>query len=120
MHDGNPDFTRQPTPRHEPAMLARIKREDAKLRNILEDLVPNLDREYERFGNDFWTFLDDHMIPVVHKVLKRLAKEDKTEYAAGRRELGVVMQYIDESEDEPESETSEVEVEEDDESDEDY
>ncbi|KAI4606327.1 hypothetical protein J4E83_010135 [Alternaria metachromatica] len=104
----HPDYTKQPYPRYSPKGLRRINLEDAHLRTRLEQLVPELITRYDSFGGKLQDFVIDVLIPTMRKTAKELKEEDKTLYAAGRRELGVVM---DEDEEEIEGESSEVEEE---------
>ncbi|KAI4702795.1 hypothetical protein J4E89_010132 [Alternaria sp. Ai002NY15] len=106
---GNPDSSEQPYPRYPPTELRRITNEDAHLRARLEELVPELISQYDSFGGQLQDFVIDVLIPTMRRTAKELKEEDKTLYAAGRREMGVVM---DEDEDETERESSEVDEEE--------
>ena len=108
-HYDNPDYTKQPYPRYSPKELRRINEEDAHLRARLEELVPELTSQYDFFGGKLQDFVIDVLIPTMRRTAKELKEEDKSLYAAGRREMGVVM---DEDEDETERESSEVEEEE--------
>ena len=109
QHWDNPDYTRRPYPRYSPKELQRINEEDAHLRARLEELVPELISQYDSFGGQLQDFVIDVLIPTMRRTAKELKEEDKTLYATGRKELGVVM---DEDEDESEEESSEVEEEE--------
>ncbi|RAR09795.1 oxidoreductase, short chain dehydrogenase/reductase family [Stemphylium lycopersici] len=91
MPFGEPDFTRQPLPRYSPEELQTIAEEDAHLISILEEMVPRFDKQCDEHDGDLRSFVDDVLIPEMIIVLERLKKEDETEYAAGRREVGVVM-----------------------------
>ncbi|KAI4653234.1 uncharacterized protein J4E79_008748 [Alternaria viburni] len=111
QHEGNPDYNIQPYPRYAPKELRRITNEDAHLRARLEQLVPELITRHESFGGKLQDFVIEVLIPTMRRTAKELKEEDKTLYAAGRRELGVVMDE-DEDEDDSEEESSEVEEEE--------
>ena len=108
-HWDGPDYTKQPYPRYSPTELRRITNEDAHLRARLEQLVPELITRHNSFSGDLQDFVIDVLIPTMRRTAKELKEEDKTLYAAGRRELGVVM---DEDEDDTEGESSEVDEEE--------
>ena len=105
----DPDFTEQPYPRYSPKELRRISNEDARLRECLGHLVPKLIAQYDSFGGKLQDFVIEVLIPTMGKTAKELKEEDKTLYAVGRRELGVVMNG---DEDETEGESIEVEEEE--------
>jgi hypothetical protein len=116
-HDDNPDYTKQPYPRYSPKKLQRITNEDAHLRKRLEELVPALISQHESYGRKLEDFVAEVLIPTMRKTAKELKEEDEDSYAAGRRELGVVM-YEDEDEDEQgdsdvEAEEEEADIEED-------
>ena len=108
-HWDGPDYTKQPYPRYSPTELRRITNEDAHLRARLEQLVPQLITRHDLFGGKLQDFVIDVLIPTMRGTAKELKEEDKVLYAAGRRELGVVM---NEDEDETEEESSELEKEE--------
>ncbi|KAI4640836.1 hypothetical protein J4E93_008429 [Alternaria ventricosa] len=108
-HWDGPDYTKQPYPRYSSKELRRITNEDAHLRARLEQLVPELITRHDSFGGKLQDFVIDVLIPTMRKTMKELKEEDKALYAAGRRELGVVM---NEDEDKTEEEGSEVEEEE--------
>jgi len=105
----NPDSSEQPYPRYSPKELRRITNEDAHLRARLEQLVPELITRHDSFGGNLQDFVIDVLTPTMRRTAKGLKEEDKTLYATGRREMGVVM---DEYEDETEGGSSEVEEEE--------
>jgi hypothetical protein len=109
-HEDNPDYNKQPYPRYPPKEERRIKNEDARLREILEELVPMFISQFDAFSGSLLDFVVDVMIPRMRKVAEELQKEDKALYAEGRRELGVVM-YENEEETE-QSESGEKEEEE--------
>ncbi|CAN9375290.1 unnamed protein product [Alternaria sp. RS040] len=73
----------------------RIRGEDARLRDILEELVPMFSTQFDAVGGRLEDFVVDVMIPKMLEVAKELKEEDAALYAQGRRELGVVM-YEDE------------------------
>ncbi|KAI4678989.1 uncharacterized protein J4E88_006279 [Alternaria novae-zelandiae] len=108
-HEDDPDYSIQPYPRYSPKELRRITNEDAHLRARLEELVPELISQYDSFGGKLQDFVIDVLIPTMRRTVKELKEEDKALYAAGRRELGVIM---NEDEEETEGESSEVEEEE--------
>ncbi|KAI4941460.1 hypothetical protein J4E86_010493 [Alternaria arbusti] len=108
-HWDDPDYTKRPYPRYSPKELRRINEEDAHLRARLEELVPELISQYDSFGGQLQDFVIDVLIPTMRRTAKELKEEDKTLYAAGRREMGVVM---DEYEDESEEEGNDVDKEE--------
>ncbi|KAI4945831.1 hypothetical protein J4E91_007745 [Alternaria rosae] len=85
-HDDYPDYTKQPYPRYSPKELRRITNEDAHLR-----LVPELITQHDYFEGKLQDFVIDVLIPIMRRTTRELKEEDKTLYAAGRRELGVVM-----------------------------
>ena len=91
QHNDNPDFTKRPYPRYCPKELRRINEEDAHLRARLETLVPELISQHDSFSGKLQDFVIDVLIPTMRRTAKELKEEDKTLYAAGRRELGVVM-----------------------------
>jgi hypothetical protein len=107
--DCDPECRSQPYPRYSPKDLRRIKNEDAPLRERLNELVPDLISQYESFDGQLLDFVIEVLIPTMRRTAKELKEEDKALYAAGRRELGVVMCYDD---DENEGEDSEAEEEE--------
>ncbi|KAI4618799.1 hypothetical protein J4E85_005710 [Alternaria conjuncta] len=118
--DEDPNQTEQPYPRYSPKELRRITKEDAHLRARLEELVPDLISQYDSFGGQLQDFVIDVLIPTMRRTAKELKEEDEALYAAGRRELGVIM---NEDGDKTEGESIEVEEEETDveeESDEEY
>jgi len=108
-HEDGPDYTKQPYPRYPPKELRRINEEDAHLRARLEQLVPQLITRHDAFGGKLQDFVIEVLIPTMRRTAKELKEEDKTLYAAGRRELGVIM---NEDEDDTEGASSEVGVEE--------
>ncbi|KAI4684178.1 hypothetical protein J4E81_009057 [Alternaria sp. BMP 2799] len=89
--------------------LIKQRHEDAHLRARLEQLVPELISQYDSFGEKLQDFVIDVLIPTMRRTAKELKEEDQALYAAGRRELGVVM---DEDEDVTDWESSEAEEEE--------
>jgi hypothetical protein len=115
QHFNRPDHTKRPYPRYSPKELRRITKEDAHLRKRLEELVPALISQYDSYGGKLEDFVIEVLIPTMRKTAKELKEEDKALYAAGRRELGVVM---DGYEDEDEQGDSDVEEEEEDSDDE--
>jgi hypothetical protein len=94
-HFDDPDYKKQPYPRYCPKEDRRIKNEDARLREILEELVPMFISQFDAVGGRLLDFVVDVMIPKMRKVAKELKEEDAALYAQGRRELGVVI-YEDE------------------------
>ncbi|CAI9627641.1 unnamed protein product [Alternaria burnsii] len=108
-HRDHPDYRKQPYPRYCPKEERRIKNEDARLREILEELVPMFISQSDAVGGTLLEFVVDVMIPKMREVAKELKKEDAAFYAQGRRELGVVM-YEDED-DAEQSESGEEEEE---------
>ena len=106
QHYDNPDYTRQPYPRYSPKDLRRITNEDAHLRARLEQLVPELITRHDSFEGKLQDFVVDVLIPTMRRTAKELKEEDKALYAAGRRELGVIM---NEDEDETEEEEDDAE-----------
>lgn len=101
-HFDNPDHKKQPYPRYSQKEERRIKNEDARLREILEELVPVFISQFDAVGGRLVDFVVDAMIPKMRKVAKEIRKlerklreEEKALYAEGRRELGVIM-YEDE------------------------
>jgi len=109
-HYDNPDYTRQPYPRYSPKELRRINEEDAHLRARLEELVPELISQYDSFGGQLQDFVIDVLIPTMRRTGKELKEEDKALYAAGRRELGVVMDEDEDGTEEEEDDAEEEEV----------
>ena len=107
--DEDPNQTEQPYPRYSPKELRRITKEDAYLRARLEELVPELISQYDSFRGQLQDFVIDVLIPTMRRTAKELKEEDEALYAAGRRELGVIM---NEDGDETEGESIEVEEEE--------
>lgn len=108
-HHDDPDYTKQPYPRCYPTEIRRIIKEDAQLRARLEQLVPELITRYDSFGGTLQDFVIDVLIPTMRRTAKDLKEEDKALYAAGRRELGVIM---NEDEDDTEEEGVDAEKEE--------
>jgi hypothetical protein len=101
-HKDNPDYDEQPHRGYSPKEEICIKNEDARLRDILEKLVPMFICQFDAVGGRLLDFVVDVMIPKMRKVVKeirrvarKLREEEKALYAEGRRELGVVM-YEDE------------------------
>jgi hypothetical protein len=101
-HRDHPDYRKQPYPRYCPKEERRIKNEDARLREILEELVPMFISQFDAVGGRLLDFVVDVMIPKMRKVAKELKEEDAALYAQGRRELGVVI-YEDEDAEQSES-----------------
>jgi hypothetical protein len=118
QHYGPPGQDCQPCPRYSPKETRRITHEDAHLRARHEELVPELISQYDSVGGEFRDFVIDVLIPTLRKTSKELKEEDKTLYASGRRELGVII-YEDEDEAEQDDNDTE-EGEADDESESDY
>ncbi|CAN9380914.1 unnamed protein product [Alternaria alternata] len=110
-HNDNPDYNKQPYPRYSPKEEKRIKNEDGRLREILEEIVPMFVSQFDAVGGRLLDFVIDVMIPKMRQVAKELKEEDAALYAQGRRELGVVM-YEDED-DAEQSESGEEEEEQD-------
>jgi hypothetical protein len=108
QHKGKPDLSKSPTPRYQARELQRIQKEDAYLVDILEKLVPQLDAEFDRFDDDFETFVLKYLYARMDNVLKELKRQDREKYAQGRRELGVIMEIGSEDEEEDE-EVEEIE-----------
>jgi hypothetical protein len=108
LHWGTPDLSKSPTPRYQTKELQRIQKEDAYLVDILENLVPKLDADYDNFEGDLEHFVLDHLYPRLENVLKDLKRQDTEMYAQGRRELGVVMEIGSEDEEE-DGEVEEIE-----------
>lgn len=120
-HEDNPDYNKQPYPRYSPKEERRIKNEDARLREILEELVPMFISQFDAVGGSLLDFVVDVMIPRMREVAEELQKEDKALYAEGRRELGVVMYENEEEAEQSESGEEEEEQDEDiEESDDEY
>jgi hypothetical protein len=110
-HEDHPAYNKQPYPRYSPKEERRIKNEDARLREILEELVHVFISQFDAVGGRLLDFVVDVMIPKMRQVAKELKEEDAALYAQGRRELGVVM-YEDED-DAEQSESGEEEEEQD-------
>ncbi|KAI8932666.1 hypothetical protein NX059_010161 [Plenodomus lindquistii] len=91
------------------AYIRRVKKEDAYLASLLEELVPKFDAAFDVFGGTFSDFVKTQLMPQMEDVLERLKEDDKTEFGQKRREMGVWM----ESDDEEEDEQSVVEVDDD-------
>ncbi|KAI4918586.1 hypothetical protein J4E90_002972 [Alternaria incomplexa] len=115
-----PDLTKQPYPRYAPKELRRITNEDAHLRARLQQLVPELIALHDSFGGKLQDFVIDVLIPTMRRTAKELKEEDKTLYAAGRRELGVVMNEDEDETEEEEDDAEEEEVDFEEESDDEY
>jgi hypothetical protein len=100
LHEDNPDLDKSPTPRYSPTILRRIQKEDAFLVDLLEELVPVYDAEYDSFDGGLEAFVTDYMDLDLEKRLGEIRSQDEEQYGEGRRELGVVMEV--ESDDEVE------------------
>ncbi|KAJ4288419.1 hypothetical protein N0V90_011654 [Kalmusia sp. IMI 367209] len=96
MHDGDPDYTVAPTPRYDDEELRFIQEEDAYLRGMLEELVQKFDEEFDRWPNCIEPFLEFSMMPHMDEILNKLAADDREQFAQRRREMGVVMDEVDE------------------------
>jgi hypothetical protein len=94
-HDDDPKYNVQPYPRYTPKEERRIKDEDAKLHDILEELVPKFISQFDDVGGKLGEFVLSVMIPKMREVAGELKEEDRVLYAEGRRKLGIVM-YEDE------------------------
>ncbi|KAI5366833.1 hypothetical protein J4E82_011068 [Alternaria postmessia] len=94
-HDNDPKYNVQPHLRYTPKEERRVKDEDAKLREILEDLVPKFISQFDDVGGRLGDFVLNVMIPKMREVAGELKEEDEALYAEGRRKLGIVM-YEDE------------------------
>ncbi|KAI1671093.1 hypothetical protein Ptr902_08442 [Pyrenophora tritici-repentis] len=81
-----------PVLRQTPKQMKSIREEDANLRDVLEDMVPKLCTKYQSSENGLSAFVDEILDPEIKSVLTRLQKEDEELYAAGTRELGVIME----------------------------
>ncbi|KAI4681442.1 uncharacterized protein J4E84_007679 [Alternaria hordeiaustralica] len=119
-HWDDPDYTKQPYPRYSPKDLRRITNEDAHLRARLEQLVPELITQHDHFEGKLQDFVIDVLIPTMRRTAKELKEEDKTLYAAGRRELGVIMDEDEDETEEEENDAEEGEVDFEEESDDEY
>ncbi|KAF2868554.1 hypothetical protein BDV95DRAFT_670156 [Massariosphaeria phaeospora] len=98
--------------------LWKIQKEDAYLVDVLNELVPAFDADYDAFDGDLTAFVTNHLDPKMQEKLEELKRQDEKEYGQGRRELGVVMevQSDDDNDDEENEEgTKDVESENDDE-----
>lgn len=98
---GNHNFFR---PRYPPRETRRIQDEDRYLTDLFEQLVEELDKEYDTFGGDLTTFYDERLMPRLNSELDRLKEED-AQFTQGRRELGVRMEMVS-SDDDGEDENS--------------
>ncbi|KAF2873940.1 hypothetical protein BDV95DRAFT_604161 [Massariosphaeria phaeospora] len=80
QHDGEPRFDLQPSPRFDLEMLEAIKEEDDYLLNLLEELVPQFDAEYDAYGGSFTTFRESCYRPRMRQILKDLEEEDARKF----------------------------------------
>jgi hypothetical protein len=90
--------------RHPPEQICRIRKEDAFLLGLLDELVEEFEHEFDMFEKDPESFFTETWETKMDKVLMKLGQEDFEQYGAGRREMGVVMEMAGRNEADDESE----------------
>ncbi|KAF2261841.1 hypothetical protein CC78DRAFT_338172 [Lojkania enalia] len=83
---------KSPVPRHTPEVMQRIRDEDVYLLGRLEELVCDLDREYEALEMDIEEFILEHWCKTMEKDVAISVKQDEQQYGKGRREMGVALE----------------------------
>lgn len=98
--DGIPEFKwrsydphASPT-RYTPREIRRIRKEDAFLLNLLDELMEDFELEFDTFGGNMESFFNDIWKERMRVVFEILKKEDSKTYTTGRREMGVVMDAV--------------------------
>jgi hypothetical protein len=82
----------KPGPHFSPTEMQQIHQEDQHLIQVLEKLLPELEKAYDNLGQNFDVFLEKYMMRRINKVLVELANEDHEKFSEGRRALGVAME----------------------------
>jgi hypothetical protein len=90
--------------RYPPEDIRRIRKEDAFLLGLLDELVEEFEHEFDMFEKDLESFFTETWQTKMDKVLMKLGQEDFEQYGAGRREIGVVMEMAGRNEADDESE----------------
>jgi hypothetical protein len=90
--------------RYPPEDIRRIRKEEAFLLGLLDELVEEFEHEFDMFEKDLESFFTEIWETKMEKVLMKLGQEDFEQYGAGRREMGVVMEMAGRNEADDESE----------------
>lgn len=80
--------------------IQRVKKEDAYLISLLEQLIPEFDTAFDAFKGNLTEFVDTQMWPRMMDILQKLKEEDKVKFGQKRWEMGVVMETDGEEDDE--------------------
>jgi hypothetical protein len=99
------DFNPHASPiRYSPKDIRKMRKEDAFLLDLLEELMNEFELEFHIFEGNLQLFFNDVWEKKMGLVLKKLKKEDDERYGTGRREMGIVMETVSGEETDHESE----------------